>query len=150
MASPNAPKSLPNEELNMKTVEEAYQALAAEIIEFAGVNKWQSAGTNMRILSKMTESDYWRKDDGKVTRNDLFPPLSVAGPASHAALFLRDDLLKTTGDRIWGLTFTLYPTGKFAIEYDYDKPEGYEETDDVITGDEINASLANLTKKDAG
>jgi hypothetical protein len=36
-------------------------------------------------------------------------------------------------DRIWGLTFTLFPTGKFKIEYDYNKPEGYEETDGAIT-----------------
>lgn len=67
---------------------------------------------------------------------------------TDALLYLRDDLLKTTGQRIWGLTFTLYPNGKFNIEYDYNKPEGYEETDDVITGDEINASLEKLTKKD--
>lgn len=65
-----------------------------------------------------------------------------------ALLFLRDDLLRTTGQRIWGLTFTLYPDGKFKIEYDYDKPEGYEETDEVISGDEINASLARLTGRD--
>ena len=64
-----------------------------------------------------------------------------------AVLFLRGNLLRTTGQRIWGLTFTLYPDGKFKIEYDYNKPEGYEETDEVITGDEINASLADLMKQ---
>ena len=63
---------------------------------------------------------------------------------AKALYFLRDDLLRTTGQRIWGLTFTLFPDGKFKIEYDYNKPEGYEETDEVITGDEINASLAGL------
>lgn len=62
----------------------------------------------------------------------------------RALCFLRDDLLRTTGQRIWGLTFTLFPDGKFKIEFDYNKPEGYEETDEVITGDEINASLAGL------
>ena len=51
---------------------------------------------------------------------------------NDAALFLRDDLLATTGERIWGLTFTLYPDGKFKIDYDYNKPEGYEETDETI------------------
>jgi hypothetical protein len=50
----------------------------------------------------------------------------------EAALFLRDDLLRTTGQRIWGLTFTLFPTGKFNIEYDYNKPDGYEESDETI------------------
>lgn len=131
----------------MKTIEDAYKALAAEIIEFAGPDEWHSSGTVTRIFSKMTETDYWRDDHGVITRNDRFPPLSVAGPASHAALYLRDELLKTTGQRIWGLTFTLYPSGKFNIEYDYNKPEGYEETDEVITGDEINASLESLRKQ---
>jgi len=35
-----------------------------------------------------------------------------------------------------GLTFILYPNGKFNIEYDYNKPEGDEETDETITGTE--------------
>jgi len=51
---------------------------------------------------------------------------------------LKDNMLKLTGDKIWGLTFTLYPDGKFEIKYNYDKPEDYEETDEVITGEEIN------------
>ena len=68
---------------------------------------------------------------------------------SDPCLFLRDDLLRTTGQRIWGLTFTLFPDGQFKIEYDYNKPEGYEESDEVITGDEINASLTKLTGQDS-
>ena len=54
---------------------------------------------------------------------------------------LKDDMLKLTGDEIWGLTFTLYPDGKFEIEYNYDKPEDYEETDEVITGEEIKQTF---------
>lgn len=54
---------------------------------------------------------------------------------NEACIFLRDDLLKTTGQRIWGLTFTLFPDGKFRIEYDYDKPEDCEETDETIEVD---------------
>ena len=54
---------------------------------------------------------------------------------------LKDNMLKLTGDKIWGLTFTLYPDGKFEIEYNYDKPEDYEETDEVITGEEINQTF---------
>ncbi|MEO8121765.1 MAG: hypothetical protein ABI606_20885 [Rhodoferax sp.] len=61
-----------------------------------------------------------------------------------AALYLRDDLLKTTGERIWGLTFTLYPTGKFKIDYDYNKPEGYEETDETISLGDAVGGLQNL------
>ena len=40
-----------------------------------------------------------------------------------------------------------YPNSKFNIEYDYNKPADYEETDDVITGDEINQSLSNLNNQ---
>ena len=58
-----------------------------------------------------------------------------------AVTYIRDYLFKLAGDRIWGLTFTLYPDGKFEIEYNYDKPEDYEETDEVITGEEINQTF---------
>ncbi|EGK15442.1 alanyl-tRNA synthetase [Psychrobacter sp. 1501(2011)] len=50
-------------------------------------------------------------------------------------------MFKSLGDRIWGLTFTLYPDGKFEIKYNYDKPKDYEETDEVITGEEINQTF---------
>jgi len=39
------------------------------------------------------------------------------------------------------LTFTLYHDGKFEIEYDYNIPEDYEETDEVITVEEINRTF---------
>jgi hypothetical protein len=60
------------------------------------------------------------------------------------ALRLRNDLLETTGSRIWSLTFTLYPTGKFNIDYDYNKPDDYEESDEQITGAQANESLFKL------
>ena len=47
-----------------------------------------------------------------------------------------------TGDRIWGLTFTLYPTGKFNLEYDYNKPENYEE--EGQEGIDFNDALEQL------
>ena len=53
----------------------------------------------------------------------------------EVCLFLRELMLKATGHRIWGLTFTLYPDGKFNIEYDYDKPAVYEDTDETIDVD---------------
>lgn len=49
-----------------------------------------------------------------------------------AVRFLRDNLLNTTKQRIWGLSFTLHPDGKFSIQYDYDKPQDYQETEDAI------------------
>ncbi len=53
-------------------------------------------------------------------------------------------MLENTGHRIWGLLFTLYLDGRFEIEYVYNKPDDYEESDDVISGDEINQSLDKL------
>lgn len=54
---------------------------------------------------------------------------------------LRNIMLNNTGHRIWGIVFTLYPDGKFEIEYDYNKPEDYEEIDDVMATDEVHAML---------
>jgi len=45
------------------------------------------------------------------------------------------------------VTFTLYTDGKFDVEYNYNKPEGYEEADETISGDEINAFLSDLNEK---
>jgi hypothetical protein len=64
--------------------------------------------------------------------------------AEEVAVYIRDHMLNLTGDRIWGLTFTLYPTGKFEIDYDYNKPEDYDDSDETITGEEINQSLFDL------
>lgn len=73
----------------------------------------------------------------------------ISSAATTAVRFLRDHLLATTGRRIWGLTFTLYPDGKYDIEYDYTKPSDYEEIDEVITGEEINQSLADFPESDS-
>ena len=64
-----------------------------------------------------------------------------------ASLFLRNHIINLTGEKIWGLTFTLYPDGKFEIEYDYDKPKDYEETNEVITGGEINRTFKSDSLK---
>lgn len=127
-----------------KSVEQAYQELARSCIDFIQSREWSSATCQARILQKMARVSHDLDLNGQKEMVGLGWPDSSISPGG-AALFLRDDLLRTTGQRIWGLTFTLYPTGRFNIEYDYNKPEGYEETDEVITGDQINASLAKLT-----
>ncbi|NMG50940.1 hypothetical protein GO613_22905 [Azoarcus communis] len=116
-------------------VEEAYSQIANAIVEFCSGSRWDIAGSKTSIFSQMTQSNYWRQHGNEVIENDKFPSFSIGGEASRAALFLRNDLLKTTGQRIWGLTFTLFPDGKFRIEYNYDKPEGYEETDETLDVD---------------
>lgn len=124
--------------------EEAYELIAQDLYAVVEPSHWDCARVTTKVFTRMTESSYSRQFNGDCFENERFPSLRTAGPASKAALFLRDNLLQTTGQRIWALTFTLYPDGKFNIDYDYNKPEGYEESDDVITGDEINASLTGL------
>jgi len=131
----------------MNTVEEAYQELAKSVLDFIGERAWDLGVCTSTIYSKMASSSkYLIANNVKNTKALGWPDSSI--DTGGAALFLRDDLLRTTGQRIWGLTFTLFPDGQFKIEYDYNKPEGYEESDEVITGDEINASLAGLTEQD--
>lgn len=62
---------------------------------------------------------------------------------SRAIRFLREKLLRDSGARIWGLTFTLYPDGKFHIDYDYNKPEDYEETEETL---DLNEAIEGLKK----
>jgi len=125
----------------MKSVEEAYADIAKSTFNFVHGRQWECAISFIEILN-MSENIQQRlvckgAIDGK---GDQF----YVNEALDAAVFLKDNILQTTGKRIWGLTFTLYPDGKFNIEYDYNKPEGYEDSGEVITGEEINASLAQL------
>lgn len=117
----------------MTTVEDAYASLARYVMAFIGNRAWDEAGCKCRVLSKMSSGSQWLIRNGVTDEKGGFEEGTDAmWEGLDAALFLRDDLLATTGQRIWGLTFTLYPDGKFNIEYDYNKPEGYEGTDETI------------------
>lgn len=113
-------------------IEDAYSQLANAVVAFCDEAPWDIACSKTAILTSMTQSEYWRRKGEITIENDRFPSFELASHASDAALFLRDDILKRTGQRIWGLTFTLFPDGKFRVEYDYNKPDGYEETDEVV------------------
>jgi hypothetical protein len=90
----------------------------------------------------MISSEWWCKDGSEISQIGASNiPDEISDTAQVSIYYLRKHLLELTGDRIWGLTFTLYPTGKFNIEYDYNKPKDYEETNDVISGDEINKTF---------
>src|SRR5688572_16957790 len=113
-----------------RTVEEAYRLIANTLLE-AARDSWVELTAQCPILNKgcggvITTQKL--KDGGVVHL-----PLGMSGfDLDEACLFLRKDLLATRGNRIWGLTFTLYPDGTFNIEYDYNKPENFEETDETI------------------
>lgn len=118
----------------MNTVEHAYEMLAQSILDFIKDRNWDQGVCKCKIFSTMASAAQSFVYQGVEENVALgWPKKGIS--AGSAALFLRDDLLKTTGQRIWGLTFTLFPDGKFRIEYDYDKPEGYEETNETIEVD---------------
>ena len=135
--------------MSMSTVEQAYQVIAGDLLAFANQRQWDVVIGRFQVLHSMISSS-WELHNISGAHFDGGRDVSLdeIRQKTAAIRFLRDDLLRTTGQRIWGLTFTLFPDGQFKIEYDYNKPEGYEESDEVITGDEINDSLAGLTGQD--
>lgn len=94
-------------------------------IAFARGRPWDFVTCHAVILNRMARIQIYLVHDNRIERERLAGTDAVAAP-EDAALFLRDDLLKTTGERIWGLTFTLYPEGRFSIEFDGNKPKGHE------------------------
>ena len=119
------------------TVEDTYADIAKKLIETCNFS-WDKLVLTAGIRSRMVRSTF------SIFSGDIVDESKSVRSISTACFYLRDNLLSTTGQRIWGLTFTLYPNGKFNIEYDYNKPADYEESDDVITGDEINQSFGSL------
>ena len=127
-------KNLQNEQ-----VIQAYQNIGQEVMAFIGGRTWDEAGAKYGIFGKMISSEWWYKDGSKINQIGASNiPDEISDAAQASIYYLRKHLLELTGDRIWGLTFTLYPTGKFNIDYDYTKPANYEETNDIIDGHEIN------------
>ncbi|GGM03475.1 hypothetical protein GCM10010099_19580 [Streptomyces cinereus] len=123
------------------SLNKAYEILAKELLEFIGNNNWDKAVSKYEIFSKMISKERSFFIDNKEIWDGEEISKEVRTNASNAAYYIKDFLIENQGDRIWGLTFTLYPNGKFEIEFDYNKPEGYEETDEVITGEEINRTF---------
>jgi hypothetical protein len=126
---------------DMKNAEEAYKFMASILLGWAN-EKWLALRFHTTVYKTMCGGiDFTEIDEQGEERTPSFDWDGIDG-INKATLFLRDHLLATTGNRIWGLTFTLYPDGKFKIEYDYNKPEDYEETDETISLDE---ALLNLS-----
>jgi len=115
----------------INSVEEAYQVIATNLVTKTDAG-WSKLVFETKVLGKTCSAMVTTQFSSENQNITLGLGMSSAFSISDACIFLRDDLLKTTGQRIWGLIFILFPDGKFRIEYDYDKPEGYEETDETI------------------
>jgi len=133
--------------IKFNRIEDVYMVLAQEIIAFIGNRQWIKAGGKYEVYNKMVASSWWLENEFGIDETGDFLPDEINRLASKGIFFLRDNLLETTGDRIWGVDFTLFPDGKFNIEYNYNKPDDYEESDETITGEEINQSLSEVNKK---
>jgi hypothetical protein len=113
----------------IKSTERAYEALG-QVLTRKASQGWSSLHAICPILNKGCGGITTVQ---KSTSGEADIPIGMdVFVVQDACLFLRDDLLKTTGQRIWCLTFTLYLDGKVNIEYDYNRPEDYEETDETI------------------
>lgn len=128
----------------MKSVEEAYQVIANSLAIRAQHDDWSLIELKARVLRGNCSSMETLELTPQLGSQPISLGVDSAFAIDEAALFLRDELLRATGQRIWGLTFTLYPSGQFKIEYSYNRLEGYEETDELISGEEINQSLDQL------
>ena len=128
----------------MQNVEDAYRQLELELVSFVADDRWDSAGLVITLMGNMTQTSYWRRHKDALVENDRFPPLELASAASRAALYLRDDMLKNRGDHIWGITFTLFSTGKFRLDYDYNKPDDTGETGETVNLDDAVDRLRKM------
>ena len=127
------------------SVDEAYGELALGVMDFLKDRPWESASCECRLFPGMVRSSHWYINGGTKETNGLgWPDTSIA--VSDAATFLRDHLLQTTGQRIYGLSFTLYPDGKLSLDYDYERPADYDDSEDTISLDEALSSLGQAAK----
>lgn len=77
-------------------------------------------------------------------KENLFPNWEEIDEFYKTIISLRDQILAETGKRIWGLTFTLYPDGKYEIEYDYNVPEGFNEKGEYIGEECTNETVKSF------
>jgi hypothetical protein len=108
-----------------RTVEQAHQELKNACLAFIRGRPWDSVTCHAVILNKMARISIYLVHQNQIERKRLAWTGASTAP-EDAVLFLRDDLLNSTGERMWGLTFTLYPDGNFNIEFDCKQPKGHE------------------------
>lgn len=113
-----------NREYIMDT-EKAYAILANVLFAHTQDNeKFDKLEMIIEVDEGFLKNEVTRHLDDK----EFYPRLDMISPQAEndltvASQFLRGNLLETTGDKIWGFTFTLYPDGQFNIDYTYDMPE---------------------------
>ncbi|KNC69095.1 hypothetical protein [Pseudoalteromonas ardens] len=106
--------------------EQAYNILGNVLFaHFDAEEKFDKLEMILEIGDGATASTVWKYYEGQQTSPPLHIdlPLQASLDLNRAAFFLRDNLLETTGEQIWGLTFTLFQDSSFNIEYTYEKSD---------------------------
>lgn len=107
----------------MNTVEDAYNELGKSLLDFVAGRSWDTASCSVKIYNKMASTSWCFYKDGQQNSKAIgWGDSSI--DAGGAGLYLRDNLLQTTGQRIWGLTFTLWPTASSRSNTTTTSPRG--------------------------
>lgn len=103
--------------------EQAYKVFADHASLLASFPEWERFVLSVEIFDSSCSFVHFFFFSGKQFQSDVAASIQDNILVHNAALFLRDDLLQTTGARAWGLEFVLQKDGKFNITYDYNVPE---------------------------
>lgn len=118
--------------MTINNIEDAYSKIIDYLTEFIDGRPWDKSVVVFSISQHMTKAEHWLESHGIKKFDGLFKNNSkVIWNGVDAAIFIRENIFQSAGEYIWGLKFTLYPDGKFIIDYDYNKPESYEEDVDL-------------------
>ncbi|TQF67874.1 hypothetical protein [Pseudoalteromonas luteoviolacea] len=110
--------------INMNT-EQAYSVIAGILSAHFEPNEvFDRLELMVEIGDGATRRQVWKHFNG-VSSQPIGKrlPLQAGADLRRAVFFLRDNLLETTNEQIWGLVFTLYPDSSFNIDYTYEKSD---------------------------
>jgi len=111
----------PSNNIEPLTIELCYQILADYLIGNAGNDEWDTFVLESEIYDSMTTASAY-----KIYANEKeCLGFEYCNKRNKATLFRRDNILESTGERVWGLNFTLEKDGRTKINYNYDKPDNY-------------------------
>lgn len=126
----------------MTTPDDVYQKIGALLAE-AARSGWTEIRLRTFILNRECSRMVTEQVHAESSRSDIDIEFSRVFEINDACIALRDETLRTTGQRIWGLTFTLYPDGKYDIVYNYNKREDYDDSHEEVTSKD-GGPVANL------
>lgn len=117
-------------------VEDAYKFIALDAIESVGDLPWDSIIAEVVVYEGDGSYKYWAVTPGGKQRSRNSTSMASSRNSHAAGIFLRDDLLKTTGHLCYGFTFTLFKDGQFDIQYRYDNP--YKDIEEQMAAEQKN------------